>query len=733
MNNSIIVGLLQNTAILLASAMIYEYIWVQNEDTKKLQPKIISGLILGGVCIILMFTPWTLVPGIVFDTRSVLLSITGLFFGPIPTILAMLISGIARWFMGGDGLWMGLAVIVSSGTIGLLWRKFRPFWKEKNYIWELLSMGFLVHVTMSLCTFLLPNENIFPILKIIALPLLLIYTPATMLLGIVLRKQYKNWQNRMAQLRLVESERRFNQILKSGNIVSLILNKDATILFCNEYFLEITGYSYDEVAGRNWFNTFIPAEKREELFKLFSQGMLSKDTILTHENQILTKQKERLYISWYNITLLSNHNKVTGLASIGVNITDSKKYEQMLEQKNKAIELQNDEYKQINKALQKAKEHAEESDRLKTAFLANMSHEIRTPMNGILGFADLLKKPILTEHERFEYISVIEESGKRMLKMINDIISIAKIETGIVDVNLTDTIINEQINYLQTFFTPAAEKKNVTLKTYKSLPDSESIINTDSEKIYAVLINLVNNALKFTDKGKVEFGYKIKGEFIEFFVSDTGKGIKAENQELIFERFRQDNESLSRKYEGTGLGLAISKAYIEMLGGKIWVESEAGKGATFYFTIPFTRSKFENITSSKTSAVITDGAAQNLNILIVEDDDNSTKLLLAYVKNYCKNILVAKNGEEALQTCKNNPDIDLIFMDIELPVMDGYEATRKIREFNKNVIIIAETAYALPGDKEKALVAGCNAYYAKPLSKNDLVAVIKSASENKKK
>ena len=733
MNNSIIVGLLQNTAILLASAMIYEYIWVQNEDTEKLQPKIISGLILGGVCIILMYTPWTLIPGLVFDTRSVLLSITGLFFGAIPTILAMLISGIARWFMGGEGLLMGLAVIFTSGTIGLLWRKFRPFWAEKNYIWELLSMGFLVHVAMSLCTFLLPKEDIFPTLKVIALPLLLIYTPATMLLGIVLVKQYNNWKNRKAQLKLTESERRFNQILKSGNIVSMILNKDATILFCNEYFLQITGYSYDEVAGRNWFETFIPSERREELFKLFSEGMLSRDSILTHENQILTKNKERLHISWYNITLLSNHTKVTGLASIGVNITDSRNYQQMLEEKNKAIELQNEEYKQINKALQKAKEHAEESDRLKTAFLANMSHEIRTPMNGILGFADLLKKPKLTDQERFEYISIIEESGKRMLKMINDIISIAKIETGIVDVKLTDTNINEQIDYIQTFFTPIAEKKKILLITHKSLPESESIVSTDNEKIYAVLINLVNNALKFAEKGEVEFGYSDKGKNLEFFVRDTGKGIKPENQELIFERFRQDNESVLRKYEGTGLGLAISKAYIEMLGGKIWVESEPGKGATFYFTIPFIHSNLENTTSFETSAINTDGAAQNLNILIVEDDDNSIKLLMAYVKNYGKNILVAENGEEAVKICKNNPDIDLIFMDIELPVMDGYEATRKIREFNKNVKIIAETAYALPGDKEKALEAGCNAWYSKPLSKNEMVAIIKSTSQNKRK
>ena len=731
MNNSIIVELLQNTAILLASAIIYEYTWVQNEGTKKLQPKIISGLILGGVCIILMFTPWTLAPGIVFDTRSVLLSITGLFFGPIPTVIAMIISGTARWFIGGDGVLMGIAVIFSSGSIGLLWRKFRPQWKKKNYKWELLGMGFLVHVAMSLCTFLLPKEEILTTLKVITLPLLFVYTPATMLLGIILVKQYNSWKNRGAQLRLTESERRFNQILKSGNIVSLILNKDATILFCNEYFLDITGYRYDEVAGKNWFEIFIPLEKREELIKLFSQGISSKDVVLTNENQILTKKNERLYISWYNITLLSNHNNVTGLASLGVNITNSKNYEQMLKEKNKAIKLQNKEYKQINKALKKAKENAEESDRLKTAFLANMSHEIRTPMNGILGFADLLKKPDLTAPERYEYVSVIEESGQRMLNMINDIISIAKIESGIVDVNLTDTNVNEQINYIHTFFSPIAKKKKLIFKTHKPLPDNKSIVKTDSEKIYAVLINLVNNALKFTDRGEIEFGYTEKKEVLEFFIRDTGKGIKAENQNLIFERFRQDSESLTRNYEGTGLGLAISKAYIEMLGGKIWVESESGKGATFYFTIPFRQSKIKNKTASEPFSITSEGAVQNLNILIVEDDDNSTKLLLTFAQKFSKNILTTDNGEDAVSLCKKNPDIDLIFMDIKLPLMDGYEATRKIRRFNKDVIIIAQTAFALAGDKEKALDAGCNAYFPKPISQNDLLDVIRSISQNK--
>jgi PAS domain S-box-containing protein len=732
MKESIIVGLLQNTAILLASTMIYEYIWIKNENSKKVLPKVISGLIMGGISVILMFTPWTWIPGIVFDTRSVLLSITGLFFGPVPTIIAIIISGAARWFLGGDGLWMGLAVIISSGTIGILWRKLRPNWKQRNYIFELLTMGFIVHVIMSMCTFLLPKEDIYLTLKIIALPLVLIYSPATMLLGIVMLNQYKSWQNRLAKLKLKESERRFNRILESGNIVSLLLNQDGGINFCNGYFLQITGYTREEVIGKNWFEMFIPGDMKKKLFNTFLTELHSKNTVKTLENQILSKNGDRLYISWYNVNLHSESNKVNGLASIGVNITDSKNYEQMLEEKNAAIELQNKEYKQINTALQKAKEKAEESDRLKTAFLANMSHEIRTPMNGILGFADLLRMRNLTEQERQEYITIIEDSGKRMLNMINDIISISKIESGITEVHISESNINEQLDYIQTFFTPETRKKGIDLIVKKSFPNDEVAIKTDSEKIYAILINLVNNAIKFTNKGSIEFGYSVMGDNLKFYVKDTGEGISKEHLNLIFDRFRQGSESLTRKYEGTGLGLSISKAYVEMLGGKIWVESKFGKGSVFYFTIPFRKGLDKEEMVKDESNKEDEVKLKNLNILIVEDDYPTEKLLTTYVENYSKNILIACDGKVAVQISKKNPEIDLILMDIKLPEMNGYEATKQIRLFNKEVTIIAQTAFGLAGDKEKALEAGCNEYFSKPISKDALLAAIKSISRNKK-
>ncbi len=250
------------------------------------------------------------------------------------------------------------------------------------------------------------------------------------------------------------------------------------------------------------------------------------------------------------------------------------------------------ESKHAEQKLVIAKERSEESDRLKSAFLANMSHEIRTPMNGILGFAEILKEPNLTGKQQQDYIEIIEKSGIRMLSIINDIIDISKIEAGLMEVYLKESNINDQLEYIHTFFKPEAEKKGIQLIVNNSLPGPEAVITTDSEKVYAVLINLVKNALKFTSEGSIEFGYNLVEtdnypSLLEFYVKDTGHGIPMNRQAAIFERFIQADNINSTAYPGAGLGLSITKAYIAMLGGKIWVESEEGKGSVFYFTLPY--------------------------------------------------------------------------------------------------------------------------------------------------
>jgi PAS domain S-box-containing protein len=376
--------------------------------------------------------------------------------------------------------------------------------------------------------------------------------------------------------------------------------------------------------------------------------------------------------------------------------------------------------------LTDAKERAEESDRLKSAFLANMSHEIRTPMNGIIGFTELLKEQNLTSEERREFIQTIEKSGKRMLNTINSIVDISKIESGLMKVDIKESNITEQIEFLYKFFRPEVEDKGIQFLVKNELSGNEVIIKTDIEKIYAILTNLIKNAIKFTEKGSIEIGYEKKGEYIEFFVRDTGAGISQKHRNIIFERFRQGSESLNRNYEGSGLGLSICKSYVEMLNGRIWVESEEGKGSVFYFTIPC-YAELKGKMAIKDDVSENNGAFQikYLNILIVEDDETSYLLLRRILQKISYKILHANTGIQAIEICRNNPDLDLILMDIRMPIMDGYEATHQIRQFNKDVVIIAQTAYGFSGEKEKAIKAGCNDYISKPINRTLLFELIK--------
>lgn len=371
------------------------------------------------------------------------------------------------------------------------------------------------------------------------------------------------------------------------------------------------------------------------------------------------------------------------------------------------------------------KDKAQNADKLKSNFLANMSHEIRTPMNGILGFASLLKDSDLPKDVQNRYIEVIEKSGVRLLNIINDIIDISKIESGIAVAEISESNINEQMEYIYTFFKPEVENKGIKLILNNYLPVNECIIKTDREKIFAILTNLIKNAVKYSEKGFIEFGCSKKGRFLEFYVKDTGVGIPQEKHETIFERFVQVDSDGKMTKQGSGLGLAITKAYVELLGGKIWLESNPGKGSVFYFTIPHKMVDNEGINvKNEKNKEMNEPKYPKLNILIVEDDEPSAILLSTVLNQYAKKIEVVNSGIQAVETCRNDSAIDLVLMDIQLPLMNGYEATRKIREFNSDVIIIGQTAFGFSDDRIDAIKAGCNNYISKPVIKDQLLAMI---------
>jgi len=476
-------------------------------------------------------------------------------------------------------------------------------------------------------------------------------------------------------------------------------------------------------------------DKAEEMEKRAAELIIANKE-LEFQNQEKIKRSAELILA--NIELVSQNEEKEKRAAELIIANNELAFQNQEKEKraaeliiaNKELAFQNEEKEKRATELIIAKEMAEENNRLKSAFLANMSHEIRTPMNGILGFAGLLLDPHLSGEEQQSYIHIIEKSGARMLNIINDIVCISKVESGQTEICITETDINEKIEYISTFFKPEVECKGMNIFFKTPLSGKEAIIKTDKEKIYAILSNLVKNAIKFTITGTIELGYERKENYIEFYVKDTGIGVNQVQKEFIFERFRQGSESLTRNYEGAGLGLSISKAYVEMLGGKIWVDSEVGKGSIFYFTIPYnyeTEEKYlpENVISVEDSYNQIDPEVSGLKILIAEDEETSEILIKKLVERCGKEVLIARTGVEAVEICRNNPDLDLVLMDIKMPYMDGYEATRQIRQFNKVVIIFAQTAFALSGDREYAIEAGCNDYISKPYGQYLLFTLMK--------
>ena len=474
---------------------------------------------------------------------------------------------------------------------------------------------------------------------------------------------------------------------------------DCKYLEVNRSFESHTGLSPVNLIGKT-IREIYPEKEADGIIELYGKVLISG----------IPQQKELFFKpanSWFEISVfpMQDHNFTVAIQ----NITGRKKAEQ---------------------ELVIAKEKAEASDRLKSAFLANMSHEIRTPMNGILGFAELLKKPHLTGNEQQDYIRIIEKSGARMLSIINDIIDISKIEAGLVKLDIKKTNINEKIEYIYTFFKPEVEAKGMKLLLKTTLSAREAVIKTDGEKVYAILTNLVKNSIKYSKDGKIEIGCKKRDENLEFYVKDTGIGIPKERQEAIFERFIQADNANKMANQGAGLGLSITRAYIEMLGGKIWVESEEKVGSAFYFTLPYNSEPIKETVAQRFEPSDIAGKVRKLKILIAEDDEVSEMLLNEELRSVGKEILIAKSGTDAVESCRNNPDIDLVLMDIRMPGMDGYEATRQIREFNTGVVIIAQTAYGLSRDREKAIETGCNDYISKPIKKAELLLLIQKYFRN---
>lgn len=467
--------------------------------------------------------------------------------------------------------------------------------------------------------------------------------------------------------------------------------------YVNPRWSELSGLTIEEASGDKWLSAVHPDDREKVINNWKSNILLKKPS--TAEYRFIQKDGKVVWV-FGNAAPELNNGKINGYIGTITDISAIKQYEA---------------------ELLRAKDKAEESDRLKTAFLHNISHEVRTPMNAIVGFSDLLTDPDLTPETRNEFIHIIVAGSNQLLSIITQIVNMATIEAGLEKIYEKEASLNSIFKMIYDQFITDSKKKNIVLEYKTGLSDDEDMIKTDETKLIQIISNLVSNALKFTRQGTISFGYILKGKYLEFYVKDTGIGIPEDMHQEVFKRFRQVETSLMREYDGAGLGLSISKAYVELLGGKIWLVSGSGLGSEFYFTIPYYRATSDKMLENGPSGYNKTKFINPVTLLIVEDEIINFTLLKHYLSNANVYLIHAANGSEAVEMCKNNRQIDLVLMDLKMPVMDGFEATTKIREFRPDLPVIAQTAYDRDVDKAKALACGCSGFLSKPIRQEELL------------
>jgi hypothetical protein len=492
---------------------------------------------------------------------------------------------------------------------------------------------------------------------------------------------------------------KLSKALIQSPVSIIITDIDGNIEYVNPRICEITGYSQEELLGKN------P--------RIFQSGSTSHESYLQLWDTIgsggewrgeFQNKKKNGELFWESVSItpiFDNSGRKTNFLAVKEDITERKKNITELEE---------------------AKRRAEAGDRLKSAFLENISHEIRTPLNGILGFAPMVIDPNVTEEEKREYLEIMNASGKRLIQTVTDYMDISLLVSGNMKVKPIQFKLDKLFREIESAFMGRCKTKCISLELKIAGQQRNLIINSDHELLRKVFFHLIDNAVKFTETGMIQIGCQDLEGIINFTVRDTGIGIKEDALPNIFDKFYQEDTKLTRRHEGSGLGLTIVHEIMKLLKGEIFVESEKRKGSCFTLTIPFTAS--ELCQTQETKQENSENMATKKTILIAEDDEDNFFFLKISLRNENITILRAKNGQEALDLCAQNPEVCLVLMDLKMPEMDGYEATRKIKERWSNLPIIAVTAYAMTGDEMKTSEAGCDGYISKPFSREQILEII---------
>jgi PAS domain S-box-containing protein len=517
-----------------------------------------------------------------------------------------------------------------------------------------------------------------------------------------LQKKIALSEQRKAILALQESESRLKTITNSAGDAIIMIDNDGLISFWNPAAEKIFGFSAEEILGKKLHELIVPSKYHDTFYTTFETFLHSgagQAVGRIMELEAIRKNGGRIYVS-LNLSAVKIKElwHVVGIVS---DITERKK---------------------VAEELMSAKIRAEASDRLKTAFINNISHEVRTPLNGILGFSDLISQSDLSDQERNQYSALIKMSSTRLLRTMTNYMDISMIVSGNMHIENKPFDLQHLMNALLDQFKPICLVKGLELSLKTSEQKLPIILNSDDDILSKIISQLLDNAVKFTRKGEITFGYTKDADGLEFFVKDSGIGISKENQPRIFDHFIQEETSFSRTYDGSGLGLSIARGLVELLGGQIRLKSEKGAGSEFCFTllykeaeliVPEPEKKWKNIRN-----------VQNPVILVAEDDDPNYLLLETVLKKSGIRVIRAVDGKEAIECCRKYPEISLVLMDMKMPDMGGMEATIEIKSFRNDLPVIAVTAFAMSGDEKNAFDSGCDDYIPKPIRKEKLMDII---------
>lgn len=513
----------------------------------------------------------------------------------------------------------------------------------------------------------------------------------------------------------LDAEKGGSAWLENSPVCTKILDADFNLKYMSKAGIQALKIeNIQDYYGKPYPFEFFPEAAKAEVKELLHK-VKNKSDVVTAETPVYDVDGNRLSFQSTFTRINQANGEFDYIMGVSTEITQLKRTQEQLKS---TIDKLN----QTNGELQLAKEKAEDSERLKSSFLANMSHEIRTPLNAILGFIELLKNDDQMEGaEREQFLDLVDAGGKRLLRIINDIVDVSRLDTNQLSIQEEVCNLNGLIDGMyEEFSMQPTFGEAVTLIVKKSLSNCQSDICVDSTRLSQILSNLIENALKFTKKGQIEFGYVVKGEMLLFHVKDQGCGIDPKNHQLIFNRFRQTDDNLLQK--GSGLGLTIVKELVELMHGKVWVDSKLNKGATFYFEIPYKPVQTETTQETHDrQGVPLRGAA--CTVLIAEDEYANFLYLKAIFKRYDYRVLHAKTGEEALEIARSEP-LDLILMDVRMPGMDGLEATQKIRQLAPQIPIIGQSAHVMGESIKTALDLGMNEYLEKPINPNQVRRII---------